>query len=170
MPFVPFYETLIHGLLICIPFSIFVAITFGKWPRLWLHSLPADIVEMAEPKTTREKAITKFVLLPTYLLILPGLSVGSVIWLFNDEQFSFWAILIHLYGIWTIVHLWDLIIIDGIAMLIITPDLPPIKGTAGAKGWRNYDFHIRSFGKAVVMSVIFVVPASALLYLIQDVL
>ena len=170
MQFVPFHETLTHGLLVCIPFSIFVAISFGNWPRLWLHSLPADIIQMAEPKTAREKAITKFILLPIYLIILPGLSIGSVIWLFNrgGEQLPFLAILIHLYGIWIIVHLWDLIVIDGIAMLIIDRDRPPIEGTGGAKGWRNYAFHIGAFGKAVVMSAIFVVPVSAILYLIQD--
>jgi hypothetical protein len=171
MAMVPFSKTLVHGLLVCIPFSIFIAVTFGRWPRLWLHSLPADILQMAPPKTKHERAITKFVLLPIYLLILPGLSVGSVIYLFYEraEQFSFVAILAHLYAIWVIVHLWDLLIIDGIAMLLINQDNPPIQGTEGAKGWRDYTFHIKSFCKAVVMSAIFVVPVSAILYLIQGV-
>jgi hypothetical protein len=172
MAMVPFLKTVAHGLLVCIPFSIFIAVTFGTWPRLWLHSLPADIIQMAPPKTNDEKKITKFVLLPIYLLILPGLSVGSVIYLFYEGGvlFSFAAILAHLYGIWLIVHFWDLLMIDGIAMLLINPDHPPIRGTEGAKGWRNYTFHIKSFCKAVVMSAIFVVPASAILYLIQNVL
>jgi hypothetical protein len=47
--------TLLHGLLICIPFSIFVVITFVGWPRLWLHSLPSDIIKRAAPKTDREE-------------------------------------------------------------------------------------------------------------------
>ena len=132
--------TLLHGLLICIPFTIFVFITFSKWPRLWLHSLPPDIVQLAPPKTPREKAITKYVLLPIYLFILPGLSVASTVLVSAnlDKKLSFIGILIHLYGIWIIVHLWDLVVIDGVAMVLINKDSPPIAGAEGAAGWKNY--------------------------------
>ena len=157
--------TLLHGLLICIPFTAFVIISFWTWPRLWLHSIPPDIVQLTPPKTNREKAITKYILLPVYLLILPGLSVGSVIYLAKTSttEFSFQGILVHLYGIWIFVHLWDLIIIDGGAMLLIDPNNPPIPGTEGAAGWRNFNFHFRSFVRAVLMSAVFVVPVSVIL-------
>jgi hypothetical protein len=160
--------TLLHGLLICIPFSVFVLITFGRWPRLWLDSLPTDIARLAPPKTDREKNITKYILLPSYLLILPGLSVASTIYIVTTsaEEFSFQGILVHLYGIWILVHLWDLIAIDGIAMLLIDPNHPPIPGTEGATGWKNYHFHFRAFLRAVLMSAIFVVPVSVILFFV----
>jgi hypothetical protein len=163
---IDFSTTFRHAILICIPFTIFVAITFWKWPRLWLHSLPKDIVQLAPEKTSRERAITKYILLPLYLLILPGLSVASTVLMLTTsrETFSFVGILRHLYGIWILVHLWDLVVIDGIAMLLIDRHHPPIAGTAGAAGWKNYSFHVYSFMKAVIMSGIFVVPVSAILY------
>ena len=68
-----------------------------------------------------------------------------------------------------IVHLWDLLVIDGIAMLLIDADQPPIQGKEGAKGWCNDTFHIKFFGKPIVMSATLVVPVSAILYLIQPV-
>ncbi len=160
--------TLLHGLLICIPFSIFVVITFVRWPRLWLHSLPPDIIRRAAPKTEHEKRITKYVLLPIYLAILPGLSVLSVVYTAKTFalELSWIAILIHIYGIWIIVHAWDLIVIDGIGMLLIDPNHPPISGTEGAKGWKDLRFHFRSFLKAIVMSALFVVPAATILFFI----
>jgi hypothetical protein len=157
----------VHGLLICIPFTLFVLISFVSNPRLWLHSLPGDIRQMAAPKTKSELTVTRLVLLPIYLLILPGLSVASVLLMNShpkgDFIDSFPEILIHLYIIWITVHLWDLIVIDGIGLLVINPGRPPIKGTEGAKGWRDPWFHIRSFATAVMMSAIFVVPAAGLL-------
>ena len=160
--------SIIHGLLICIPFTLFVLISFLSNPRLWLHSLPKDIQELAGPKTKKEVKITRFVLLPIYLLILPGLSLASVVLLSSAPkiavEISFLGILIHLYTIWITVHLWDLIVIDGMGLLLIKPGRPPIKGTEDANGWSDPWFHIRSFGTAVIMSAIFVVPASAVLY------
>ena len=166
----PTLISVLHGLLICIPFTLFVLVSFLSNPRLWLHSLPRDIRQMTPPKTKRELTITRLVLLPIYLLILPGLSVASVMWMkfISDAKidwfdFSFTGIFIHLYTIWVTVHLWDLIVIDGIGLLLINPERPPIKGTEGAKGWSDPWFHIRSFATAVIMSAIFVVPAAGLL-------
>ena len=160
--------SIVEGLLICVPFTLFVLISFLCNPRLWLHSLPKDIREMAGPKTKKEVKITRFVLLPIYVLILPGLSIASVVLLNSVAkiavEISFLGILIHLYTIWITVHLWDLVVIDGIGLLIIKPAHPPIKGTEGARGWNDPMFHIKSFGTAVIMSAIFVVPAAGLLY------
>jgi len=157
--------TLYHGLLICIPFSVFVIITFYWNPRLWLHSLPKDISQMVEPKTVKEVQITKYLLLPTYLLILPGLSIASLLYISaaTSSNLTFLDILVHLYGIWIIVHLWDFFIIDGGFMVFTDPLHPPISGTEGAKGWKDIGFHFRSFLKAVPMSGIFVIPVSLIL-------
>lgn len=76
---IPLSTTLFYGMLICIPFTIFVLVSFWGWPRLWLHSLPGDIARMAAPKTAAEERATKVLLVP-YLLILPGLSVASAVY------------------------------------------------------------------------------------------
>jgi len=164
---IDFSITLLHGFIICLPFSVFVIITFWLRPRLWLHSLPPDIIEKAEPKTEIENSITRSLLLPLYILILPGLSVASVFYLHETTSinYSFIDILIHIYSIWIVVHLWDFLILDCGATLLIDPQRPPISGTEGAKGWRDYKFHFRAFIRATIMSALFVVPIALILYL-----
>ena len=100
--------SLLHGLLICAPFTAFAAYSLWRWPRLWLHSLPPDIAEMAGPKSEAETKQTKWLLIPM-LLILPGLSIASTMYVGQVTQtnLSLIGALIHIYGIWLIVHLWD---------------------------------------------------------------
>lgn len=159
--------TIFHGLLICIPFSIFAVGSFWRWPRLWLHSLPADIQRMAGPKTKSEIRYTRY-LMVTYLLVFPVLPCVSALYAANQVgvDLSFWGAVAHTYGIWIVIHTWDFVIIDCGHALLIDPDRPPIAGTEGAKGYRNYGFHIRSLVKAIVMSAVMVVPLSAIMAVI----
>ncbi|HMJ67651.1 MAG TPA: hypothetical protein VK508_02085 [Cyclobacteriaceae bacterium] len=137
-------------------------------PRLWLHSLPKDIISRAEPKNERENRLTKTVLLPLVIIILPGLSILSA-WnaaTTTGTDLTFLGTVVHLYGIWIIVHVWDFVIIDCGAILVIDPTHPPIRGTEGAAGWSDYKFHFRAMLRAVVMSAVFVVPASLFVSLV----
>ena len=163
----PLTSTLAHGLLICIPFTIFVIVTFSRWPRLWLHSLPPDIIEMAGPKTSTEEKRTKLLLIP-YLLILPGLSVVStfVVAYTENVDLTLLGATLHIYGIWIVVHFWDFLIIDCGYALFMDPNDPPIPGTEGAKGYRDLGFHFRSFLRAVPMSALMVVPLAGIASLV----
>jgi hypothetical protein len=165
---VTFTTTIAHALLICIPFSAFAIATFLWKPRLWLHSLPPDIRQMVGEKTKAEESLTKFFLLPLVVIILPGLSIASAWYVSSTEHLdlSFLGTLIHIYGIWIIVHLWDFLIIDCGAILIIKTERIPIAGTEGAKGWSDYRFHFRAMIEAIVKSSFFVVPASFILSLL----
>ena len=162
---IPFTTTLLHGFLICLPFTIFALVSFHINPRLWLHSLPADIQRISPPKTVGEIKLTRYVLLPLFLLILPGLSALSTIYvvLKMHIDLSFQGAFLHLYTIWIVVHLWDFLIIDCGFAFFTSPQHPPIAGTEGAKGWRDYGFHFRSLLKAIVLSALFVLPAAALI-------
>lgn len=163
---IPLSTTLLHALLLCIPFTIFVLVSFWGWPRLWLHSLPEDIAKMAGPKTAAEQRATKFLLVP-YLLILPGLSVASAVFSAQSANIdlSFVGALVHLYLIMIVVHVYDFAVIDFVHTLLINPANPPIKGTEGASGWKDMRFHFHSLLKAIPNSAIFVVPAALLVSL-----
>jgi hypothetical protein len=164
---IPLATTITHALLICIPFTVFALVTFWGRPRLWLHSLPADIGAMAGPKTEAEERATKW-MLPPYLLILPGLSVASTVYSAQSAgvDLSFIGALVHIYLIWIIVHVYDFAVIDFAHALFIDPARPPIKGTEGAKGWKDMGFHFRSLLKAVPYSAIFVGPAAFIVSLL----
>lgn len=158
--------TLRDGLLICIPFTGFVLVSFWFKPRLWLHSLPLDIQKLAPPKTNSEKKQTS-ILLIVYLFILPGSSLLSTFSLLKVYDLSIFQTIAHLYGLWLIVHFWDLIL-DGVHIVIFHKLKPPIAGTEQAVGWYKLDFHIRSFLKASLNSVMFVIPVSLLMWVLLE--
>ena len=158
-----FTTTLTHGLLICLPFTIFSVVSFWRWPRLWLHSLPPDLSEMAGPRTEAEVNHTKWFAIPI-LFILPGLSIFSIFSAANllQADLSIIGAFVHLYSIWVIVHLWDLLIIDYGHILFIDPQNPPIPNTEGAAGYRNYYFHFLAFIEASWKSLYFVIPVAVI--------
>ncbi|MCW5879066.1 MAG: hypothetical protein KIS80_09415 [Anaerolineales bacterium] len=159
---IPFSITLLHGLLICLPFTLFVLVSFWGWPRLWLHSLPPDIAAAAGPKSQAEEQATKYLLIVA-LVVLPGLSVLSTYQATRSIDLTFWGALVHIYSVWVVVHLWDFAVIDFAHALLINPAKPPIRGTENLKGWSDMRFHFRSLLKAVPASATFVLPAAWLL-------
>lgn len=159
-----FGRILRDGLTACIPFSIMILMSFLTMPRLWLHSLPPDIQALAAPKTEGEKRLTAvmgiFVLLAFFGVPL------ALTWRLQGERgglLSFPEALAHLYGVWMIINLWDLVVIDWGYAALVNPEKPPIPGTAGAAGYKDYRFHLNSFMKASVFSLIILVPAAAMI-------
>ena len=155
---------LTEGVLVSIPFSLVVWASFLTRPRLWLHSLPADIQAMAPGKTLPERRLTA--LMGSILLtIFFGLPIALTARLDAETPggLSFAQALTHLYGVWSVVNLWDLILIDWPYAYFVDPDRPPIPGTAGARGYKDYGFHFRSFLKASIFGLAVLVPASLLI-------
>ncbi len=155
---------LIDGLIACLPFSAVVWASFLLRPRMWLHALPPDIQRMATPKTPAETRLTLWVA-PFVLFTFFGVPMLQTWWLHQRTPggLSFGSALIHLYGVWMVVNLWDLVAIDWPYAYLVDSDKPPIPGTAGARGYKDYAFHARAFLKASVLSLLLIVPAAALI-------
>lgn len=154
----------IDGLMACVPFTIVVWASFRWWPRLWLHSLPLDIQQMAAPKTTAERRHT-WVMGAVVLLTFFGVPT-FLTWRLHAQTpggLSYAMAQGHLYSVWMIVNAWDLIGIDWPYAYLMNVDRPPIPGTSGAKGYKDYWFHARAFLKASVLGLTFLVPAAALI-------
>lgn len=152
------------GLIAVIPFSAIVWATFLTMPRIWLHSLPADIQALAPAKTPREKRLT-FLTGIFVMAAFFGVPI-ALTWRLQSEHgglLSFIQLLAHLYGVWMVVNLWDLVVIDWGYTALVNPAHPPIPGTAGAAGYKNYRFHLFSSLKASVFSLIVIIPAAALI-------
>ena len=69
----------------------------------------------------------------------------------------------YLYGVWMEINLWDLVAIDWPYAYFVDPDRPPIAGTAGACGCKDYGFHFRMFLKASVLSLAIILPVALLI-------
>ena len=159
-----FARVITDGLIASVPFSIVVWASFLSMPRMWLHSLPADIQAMAPPKTDAERRMTA-VVGTLVLLCFFGIPIALTRRLHAEVPggLSFLQAFVHLYGVWMFVNLWDLIAIDWPYAYFVDPNRPPIPGTAGARGYKDYGFHARSFLKASVFSLAVIVPAALLI-------
>jgi hypothetical protein len=158
---VSFSRVLADGLLACVPFSVVVWTTFLSKPRLWLHSLPPDIQAMAPPKTEGERRLTAW--MGTLVLLCFFGVPAALTWRLHDAMpggLSFAQALAHLYGVWMVVNLWDLVLIDWPYTYLVNPARPPIPGTAGARGYKDYGFHARAFLTASLFSLAIIVPAA----------
>lgn len=152
------------GLIAIVPFSLVVWASFLWMPRMWLHALPADIQSRVPPKTAVERRMTGYVG-PIVLLAFFGAPI-ALTWRLHHEVpggLSYLASFAHLYGVWMIVNLWDLVGIDWPYAWIVDPAHPPIAGTENAPGWKDYAFHARAFAKASVFGLAIIVPAAAII-------
>ena len=152
------------GLIACVPFTLVVWASFLSAPRMWLHSLPADIQRMAPPKTAHERRLTSWI---GALVLFTFFGIPALLtWRLGASTpggLSFAQALTHLYGVWMIVNAWDLVGIDWPYAYLMDPRRPPIPGTEGAQGYKDYRFHAVAFVKASVFSLLFVVPAAAII-------
>lgn len=152
----------IDGLVACVPFSVVVWASFLWRPRIWLHALPADIQRMAGPKTPAERRLTGWL---GALVLFTFFGVPALLtWRLQAATpggLSFGQIATHLYGVWMTVNAWDLIGIDWPYAYLVDPNRPPIPGTEGAKGYKDYRFHAGAFLKASVFGLAFILPAAA---------
>lgn len=153
---IPWNTFIVDVMIIIAFFTAFVLITIRWKPRIWLHDFPSDIQALAAPKTDEEKRLTALVggLLIILFFGLPILLLWDLKTILGAD-FSFWNAWLYAYALFIGFNLWDLVILDWIGISLIDPQNPPIPGTAGAAGWRNYAFHFYGFLKGCVMGVVF---------------
>jgi len=160
-------RVLVDGLMACVPFTVVVWASFFSNPRLWLHSLPLDIQAMAPPKTAAERRTTVWVgaLVLSCFFGIPVL----LTWRLHAELpggLSPLESITHLYGVWMVVNVWDLVAIDWPYAYLVDPSRPPIPDTTDAPGYKDYGFHAKAFLKASVFSLAIIVPAGTLISLV----
>lgn len=152
----PWNPFLIDLTIMIVLFTAFVLGTLLWKPRIWLHDFPADIQALAPPKTAEEKRWTAllgtvFVALFFGLPLLLAWDLKSVL----GDNFSFLTAWLYGYAIFLGVNVWDLIVLDWVGFSLVDPQNPPIPGTAGAKGYRDYAFHFYAFLKGSAMGLVF---------------
>lgn len=150
---VSFDRILIDGLMLSAAFSVFVVSSLLINFRLWIQDLPPDIRSMVPPKTAEEKRKTVWLAIPLFVLVIGGPVVSIVMTQASDFNYSYPAAWLHAYLLWQVVNVWDLVVIDWIGSLFVNPAKPPIPGTEGAKGYRDYRFHFVGFLKGSAMGI-----------------
>lgn len=137
-------------------FTVFVVGTVLWKPRIWLHDFPADIQAMADPKTPAEERLTRVLGVPFILLffglpLLLGWDLKAIL----GPEFTFLNAWLYGYALFFGVNLWDLIVLDWFGFLLVDPQNPPIPGTEGAQGYRDYAFHFYAFLRGCLIGIVF---------------
>ena len=136
--------------------TAYIAITIYLKPRMWLHDFPADIQALAAPKTPAEKRLTTLLGVPfIVVLFLMNIVLSLDIKPALGANFNFGTAWLYAYALFFGFNLWDLVVIDWIGTTLIDPQHPPIAGTEGAAGYRNYKFHFYGFLKGCVIGIAF---------------
>lgn len=132
--------------------AVFLAIlllSLAYNPRIWLQDYPQDIQRAAPPRTPMEQK--QFTAVGTIVMLLIFVPFATSIYIYGNE-ITFWGAFLHLYLVFNIVSLTDLIILDWIIFCVVTPNFIVIPGTRGAAGYKDYGFHFVGFLKGAVMS------------------
>lgn len=147
---------LIDGTILIAIFTVFVVGTLVWKPRLWLQDFPADIQALVPTKTASEKRLTTWIAIPFFTVLMGGLAVTAMRY---GTANGFGALLFHIYLVWQMINLFDLIIIDWLGMQLVDPQNPPLPGTENAKGYRDYWFHFIGFlkGSALGFAVVLLI-------------
>lgn len=148
-------------------FTVFVVGTILWKPRIWLHDFPADIQAMVPPKTAQEQRLTNLLGVPFFLLFF-GLPLLLMLDLPTTlgADFSFFTAWLYVFGLFFGVNLWDLLALDWLGFSLVDPQNPPLKGSEGAAGWRDYMFHFVGFLKGCVISAVGALLVSGLVVLL----
>lgn len=148
-------QILIDGLILTAVFSAIVIPSVVLKPRLWLHDFPADIQAKAPPKTAAERRQT-LLLAVLFFAALLGTQFMLTARLHEALGAAFTPLtaFVHAYGMFFVVNLIDLVVIDwaGFA-LFVDPQRPPLPGTEGAAGYRDYAFHFYGFLKGCLIGI-----------------
>ncbi|TVX93196.1 nitroreductase [Paenibacillus agilis] len=130
---------LFEGLLLSVIFLAIVLLSLYYNPRLWLQDFPKDIQQMTLPKTKQEKRQTIFLTMLIFILFLSPFFTSLYI---DNDQIALWPAFLHFFFIFTIVSLVDLVILDWLIICFFTPSFLIVPGSHGAKGYKDYWFHL----------------------------
>lgn len=156
---------LIDGAILTLIFTAFVGVTIWWKPRMWMHDFPQDIQDRMPPKTDDEKRLTRLMALPFFVILFGGLGVSA--YRFGLEN-GLLMTMLHVYLVWQIVNIFDLVVIDWGGMHLVDPQNPPFPGTEGAKGYRDYQFHLIGFLKGSVMGLVLAPLIVGILWLVTQ--
>ena len=163
----PWSQFLTDSAIYIVVFTVFIGGSILWKPRLWLHDFPADIRALAAPKSDAEKRQTRWLalaILPV-MFFLP-LVLGRNLKIQMGAEFTFAIAWLYGFGLFFLMNLWDLLVMDFIGLSLVDPQHPPFPGTEGAAGWRNYRFHFYGFLKGTVLGLIFATAFAAIVFVL----
>ncbi len=147
-------NSLIFGAVFSLVMSVIIIFSLWRNPMVWAERAPEDIRQAVGPMDDRARKQRRTFGILT-LLFMMGILILSVMRL-NMIQvgLTFWSVFLNIFIIVMVWNLVDLLIIDGLLLVIIQPKFIFIPGTEGFAGYKDFSFHFRGFLKGIIYSVV----------------
>jgi hypothetical protein len=154
---------LMDGIIITLVFTSYLVGTLLWKPRIWLHDFPADLQALMPPKTDLEKRLTALLAIPFFIILFGGFGLTAARY---GTEHGFIGMILHVYLVWQVINLFDLVVIDWMGMHLVDPQNPPFPGTEGAQGYRDYHFHFIGFLRGSIMGIVLALIISGFMWLL----
>lgn len=159
-------KALLDGIIISIIICGWISVILKVNPRFEMKSYPLEIVNSVEKQTKNEKKGFLMMALPMLLLVMIYL-IFSTFFAYEDFDISYLVLFLHLFIVFMIWNVFDLIIFDWLIFCTINPEFMILPGTKGHPAYKDYMYHFIGFLKGIFLSAIGAVIIAGVIFLIK---
>jgi hypothetical protein len=122
---------------------------------MFLKHFPKEIREIVPPKSEKERRMSILLGVPLGLLFIGSTFASALLWRASAQgSLSFWELFAHVFCLFFVFNLVDLLILDWLIVCRFTPRWLIIPGTEHIVMPKEYLYHFKGFLMGTVVSVI----------------
>jgi len=154
-PLIDTMRILRDGALLSVVASTYLLVLLRFNPRIFLKHFPKEIREIVPPKSEKERRMSIMLGVPLGLLFIGSTFASALLWRASAQgSLSFWELFAHVFGLFFVFNLVDLLILDWLIVCRFTPRWLIIPGTEHIVMPKEYLYHFEGFLMGTVVSVI----------------
>jgi hypothetical protein len=148
-------NSLFYGAILSAFLSLLIIGSLYYNAEMWAGDYPPDIKKKFGPISDKAKRQQIIISIPFFgalivSIVLANLRLQSVI----TYDLAFWMLFLNSFIVVMTFNLVDLLILDGLLLVIRQPDFAILPGTEGMAGYKDFGFHVRGFLVGTVLSLI----------------
>jgi hypothetical protein len=143
------------GALLSVAASTYLLVLLRFNPRMFLKHFPKEIRKIIPPKSEKERRMSILLGVPLGLLFVGFTFASAMLWRASAQGSpSFWELFAHVFGLFFLFNLVDLLILDWLIVCRFTPSWLIIPGTEHIVMPKEYLYHFKGFLTGTVVSAI----------------
>jgi hypothetical protein len=153
------------GALLSVVTSTYLLVLLRFNPRMFLKHFPKEIREIVPPRSEKERRISILLGVPLGLVFIGSTFASALLWRASAQgSLSFWELFAHVFCLFFLFNLVDLLILDWLIVCRFTPSWLIIPGAEHIVMPKEYLYHFKGFLMGTVVSVIGGLAIAALLH------
>jgi hypothetical protein len=155
------------GAVLSVVASTYLLVLLRFTPRMFLRHFPKQVRDIVPPRSDRERRMSILLGAPLGILFIGSVFASALRWRASvHRSLSFWELFAHVFGLFFLFNLVDLLILDWLIVCKFTPRWLIIPGTEHIVIPKEYLYHFKGFLIGTVISVIGGVAIAALLHVL----